>query len=146
MELGLPLTKITTSNSAFVVPAEKVAELGGGGRPKVVVTVEGVTWRTSIAPMGGRHLIGLTKAQHAQTGVEDGTTYLITVVLDEAPRVVEVPDDLAEVLAADERAKAVWQRWSYTRQKEAAAALTGAKKPETPARRLAKIVADLGGS
>lgn len=143
MKRALLLEPITASNSAFVVPDDDVAGLGGGGRPKVVVTVEGVTWRTSLARMNGRYLLGLTKAQYAETGVASGQTYDIEIALDTAPRVVEVPADLAVELAADDARRAAWQGWSYTRQKEAARSLTEAKQAATRERRLAKIVTDL---
>lgn len=143
MLLTLPFEAITASNGAFVIPDDAVADLGGGGRPKVTVQIEGVTWRTSIHRMGGRYLLGLTKAQKAETGVELGQTYDVSIELDTAERTVEVPDDLARELAADPAAAATWEGWSFTRRKEAATALTGAKKPETRERRLAKVLADL---
>jgi Bacteriocin-protection, YdeI or OmpD-Associated/Domain of unknown function (DUF1905) len=144
MILELTLEPITASNCAFVVPDADVAALGGGGRPKVNITANGVTWRTSIARMGGRYLLGLTKAQFAEAGVRVGDRYLVAIVLETDERVVEVPEDLARALASDERRQAAWEAWSYTRRKEAAVALTGAKLPSTRERRLAKILAELG--
>lgn len=145
MRRTLQLRAITASNSAFTIEDADVVALGGGGRPKVVVTVEGVTWRTSLARMGGCYLLGLTKAQFAETGVAVGESYEVEIVLDTEPRVVEVPDDLAAALASDPGRAAAWQRWSYTRQKEAALALTAAKQAATRERRLAKLLGELAG-
>lgn len=139
----LRLEPVSASNSAFWIDEDDVLALGGGRRPKVVVTVEGVTWRTSIAPMGGHFCLGLTKAQYAETGVLAGRDHAIEFVLDTAPRTVEPPEDLATALASDAGLAAAWQAWSYTRQKEAAASLTGAKQPQTRARRLTKVLDDL---
>jgi len=142
--LDLVLEPISASNCGFVVPDADVAALGGGGRPKVTVTVNGATWRTSIARMGGRYLLGLTKAQFADAGVRAEERYSIEVGLDTKERVVEVPDDLAAALASEPARKAVWDGWSYTRRKEAALALTAAKQATTRERRLARLLADLG--
>lgn len=140
MKLSLPLTQITTSNTAFVIPDEILEELGGGRRPPVRVTIAGQQLALRIAPMGGRNLIGLTKANKAKLGVEAGETYQLEIELDTAERTVEVPDDLAAALADRPAARAAWDNLSYTRRKEAAASLTGAKKPETRQRRLAGIL------
>ncbi|OYO19693.1 2-isopropylmalate synthase [Enemella evansiae] len=144
MKLSLPLTQITTSNTAFVIPDEILEELGGGRRPPVRVTIAGQQLALRIAPMGGRNLIGLTKANKAKLGVEAGETYQLEIELDTAERTVEVPDDLAAALADRPAARAAWDNLSYTRRKEAAASLTGAKKPETRQRRLAGILDTLG--
>lgn len=144
MRLTLPLEQITSSNTGFVVPADAVAELGGGKRPPVLVTVAAHTLRLRIAPMGERSLIGLTKAHQALLGVEAGQSYDVRIELDTAERTVEIPDDLAAALRADERASTAWHSWSYTKRKEAAHSLTDAKKPETRERRLAAILTSLG--
>jgi uncharacterized protein YdeI (YjbR/CyaY-like superfamily) len=68
---------------------------------------------------------------------------VVDVVLDTAPRTVDVPDDLAAELAGDGRARETWATWSFTRQKEAARLLTEAKQPETRTRRLTKVLAEL---
>jgi len=139
----LTLEPMSASNSAFWVDEADVLALGGGRRPKVVVTVEGVTWRTSIAPMGGHFCLGLTKAQYAQTGVQAGQSYEIEFVLDTEERMVEIPEDLEAVLSGDADLRAAWDRLSYTHRKEHALALTSAKKDETRNRRLQAIIAAL---
>lgn len=143
MKLSLPLTQITASNSAFVIPEETVAALGGGKRPPVRLTVAGQTLALRIAPMGGRNLIGLTKANKALLGVEVGTTYPLEIELDTSERTVEVPDDLAAALSERPALRTAWEALSFTNRKEAANSLTGAKKPETRARRLAALLESL---
>ncbi|HEX5087447.1 MAG TPA: YdeI/OmpD-associated family protein [Nocardioides sp.] len=53
--------------------------------------------------------------------------------------------DLAAERDRDAAARATWETWSFTRQKEAARSLTEARKPETRARRLEKVLAELRG-
>jgi hypothetical protein len=146
MKLHLILEPQGGNNTGFVIPDAVVEELGGGRRPKVAVTVGAHTWRGSIASMGGRFLLGVNKAQRDATGLAAGDEVDLEVVLDEAPRTVEVPEDLAAELAADEAAASAWSAWSFTKQKEAARQLTEAKKPETRASRLAKVLDQLRGT
>jgi uncharacterized protein YdeI (YjbR/CyaY-like superfamily) len=109
-----------------------------------VVTVGPHTWRSSIANMGGEQFwLGVSLANRAAAGVAAGQTLDVQIELDTAPRTVDVPDDLAGELDRDPAARAAWDRWSFTRQKEAARALTEAKKPETRTRRLEKVLAEL---
>ncbi|WP_040158841.1 YdeI/OmpD-associated family protein [Nigerium massiliense] len=144
MKLTADVEAINASNVAYIIPDDVVAELGSR-RPKVVVTVNGHTWRSSIASMGGRFLLGLTKQQRADTGIEPGPAQPLEIVLDTEERTVKAPDDLAAALAEDDAAAQRWAGWSYTRRKEAAGQLTSAKKDETRARRLATILAELRG-
>jgi uncharacterized protein YdeI (YjbR/CyaY-like superfamily) len=65
------------------------------------------------------------------------------VELDEAPRTVTVPADLAEALALDAAASAAFGRLSYSHQQRHVLAIESAKAPETRQRRIAKTVADL---
>jgi hypothetical protein len=133
------------NTAGFVVPDEVVEELGGGRKPKVVVTVGKHTWRSSIVNMGGQFMLGVSMANREAAGVAAGQTLDVDVELDTAPRTVEVPDDLAAELAGDDVASAAWATWSFTRQNEAARLLTEAKKPETRERRLEKVLAELRG-
>jgi hypothetical protein len=131
------------NTAGFVVPDEVVEELGGGRKPKVVVTIGKHTWRSSIVNMGGQFMLGVSMANREAAGVAAGQTLDVDVELDTAPRTVEVPDDLTAELAGDDVASAAWATWSFTRQNEAARLLTEAKKPETRERRLEKVLAEL---
>ena len=94
------------STTGFEVPPEVVAALGAGKRPKVVVTIGGHSWRTSIAPMGGGFMLGVSAANRAAAGIVAGQSVTVRVAVDDAPRVVEVPADLAEALAGAPEATA----------------------------------------
>lgn len=145
MKLRLPAEAISASNLGFTVDEADVLALGAGKRPPVVVTVGEGTFRTRIAPMGGYYLIGITKANKALTGIEAGEVYDLEVILDTAERTVEVPAELAEALDADAQLRATWDAWSFTRRREAAESIAGAKRPETRARRVAATLELLRG-
>ena len=98
--------------AAVVLDDSQVAAVGEGAkRFPVVATVNGYTWRTSVARMGGEFLLGLSKEVRQGAGVEAGDEVEVTVELDTAPREVEVPEALAAALAADPQAKASFSRW-----------------------------------
>ena len=131
------------STTGFEVPPEVVTTLGAGKRPKVVVTIGGHSWRTSIAPMGGGFMLGVSAANRASTGLLAGQKVTVIVAVDDAPRVVEVPADLAEALAGAPEATAAWARLSYSHQRAHVEAVLAAKRPETRAARVLKTLAIL---
>jgi hypothetical protein len=145
MHLRLELERTGANTAGFRIADEVVEELGGGRRPKVVVTVGPHTWRSSIANMGGEFWLGVSKENREAAGVAAGETLDLEVELDTAARTVDVPDDLAAELDRDPAARTAWAGWSFTRQKEAARQLTEARKPETRERRLLKVLAELRG-
>jgi hypothetical protein len=145
MRLRLELESTGGNTAGFRIPDEVVYELGGGRRPKVVVTLGPHTWRSSIASMSGEFWLGVSSANREAAGVTAGQTLDLVVELDSDARTVDVPEDLATELGRDPGAREAWARWSFTRRNEAARLLSEAKKPETRARRLAKVLAELRG-
>lgn len=140
MRFTAELQRTGGTTTGFEVPPEVVEALAGGKRPKVSVTVNGVTFRGSIAPMGGSSWVGVSAENRTLTGAEGGQVYDVEVELDTAPRVVEVPPDLATALADDPTASRAWEALSYSHQRQHALAIEGAKAPETRARRVAKAL------
>ncbi|MFT3866263.1 MAG: YdeI/OmpD-associated family protein [Solirubrobacterales bacterium] len=125
------------------VPAEVVDALRGGKRPPVTVTINGHTWRTRLAIMRGRHLIGFSKANRAAAGVDTGDEVEVDLRLDTEPRVIEEPEDLTRALDADPVARAAFDRLSPGKKRGHIHAIEGAKKPETRVRRIEKAVESL---
>jgi hypothetical protein len=128
------------TTTGFEVPDHLVDELGGGSRPKVTVTVNGFAFRTSIARMGGRYLLGVSAERRVAAGIEAGDVLDVAVVLDTAPRVVAVPGDLAAALAQHPTAKACWESLSYSKQLWHALQVENAKADDTRAKRVAKSI------
>jgi len=127
------------------VPDDVVAALDAGKRPPVRVTVNGHTWRSTVAVMGGRNLVGVSAENRAAAGVSAGDVIDVELVLDTEKREVEVPTDLAAALAANPAAGTAFAALSYSNQSRHVLSVEGAKTDETRARRVAKVVADLGG-
>ncbi len=143
MEFRGELQRTGGTTTGFQIPDELVAGLGGGGRPKVVVTVGEFEFRSSIAKMGGAYWLGVSAERRAAGNLEGGRVYDLTITLDEVPRTVEVPEDLAEALAGEPDVKAFWETVSFSNQRWHAEQLTSAKTAETRARRLARSLESL---
>ncbi|NUT02412.1 MAG: DUF1905 domain-containing protein [Hamadaea sp.] len=127
------------------VPPDVVEALGGGKRPPVIITVNGHTWKSRVAIMRGRNLLGLSNANRQAAGVTVGEQVEVTLELDAEPRAVVEPDDFARALDADPAARAAYDGLAYTHKREHVLAIEGAKKPETRARRIEKALAMLRG-
>ncbi|SDK02743.1 YdeI/OmpD-associated family protein [Streptomyces indicus] len=125
------------------VPAELVEQLGGGKRPPVTITINGHTWRSRVAIMRGRCLLGLSNANRKAAGVEIGEEVEVDLRLDTEPRVVTEPEDLARALDADPAARAAFDALPQGRRRQHVLAVDGAKKPETRLRRIEKVIEEL---
>jgi len=127
--------------AAVILDDAQVAAVGEGAkRFPVVATVNGYTWRTSVARMGGEFLLGLNKEVRQGAGVEAGDEVEVAVELDTAPREVEVPEALAAALAADPQAKASFEGMAFTHRKEYARWVAEAKQQETRQRRVQRAL------
>lgn len=133
------------SATGIEVPADVLAGLDAGKRPKVQVTINGHTYRTSVGSMGGRSLLPVSAEVRAAAGVAAGDAVEVEVALDTAPRTVEVPDDLAAALAAVPGARAAFDALTYSNQRRHVMAVTDAKTDATRRRRIDKIAAELAG-
>jgi hypothetical protein len=130
--------------AAVVLTDEQVAAVGEGAkRFPVVATVEGYTWRTTVARMRGEFLLGLSREVREGAGVEAGDTVDLQLELDTKPREVDVPEALATALAGDGNARAAYEKLSYTHRKEYARWIAEAKRDETRERRVAKAIEQL---
>jgi Bacteriocin-protection, YdeI or OmpD-Associated/Domain of unknown function (DUF1905) len=126
---------------AFVLTDEQVAGIGGGRKAfPVRVRVNGHDLPLRLARMGGENMIGFARATRAQAGVEIGGSYDVEITLDDAPRTVEVPADLATALAADPTADRAFAAMPFTHRKEYVRWVTEAKRDTTRADRIAKTV------
>lgn len=133
------------TNTGIEVPPEVVEALGAGRRAPVVVTVNGYTYRSTIGVMGGRHLIPFSADKRRETGLAGGDPIDVVLEVDTAPRVVEVPADLAAALDAAPGAREAFDALSPSARKAHVTAVEGAKAAETRARRVAAVVDKLVG-
>jgi Bacteriocin-protection, YdeI or OmpD-Associated/Domain of unknown function (DUF1905) len=128
------------------VPPEVVESLGQGKRPRVAITINGHSWKSRVAIMRGRFLLGLSNANREAAGVEIGDEVEVELESDPEPRIVAEPADFARALGADPIARAAYDRLPDGRKREHVRAIESAKKLETRARRIQKALAALRDS
>jgi Bacteriocin-protection, YdeI or OmpD-Associated/Domain of unknown function (DUF1905) len=125
------------------VPPEVVEAFGGGKRPPVIITLNGHSWRSRVAIMRGRFLLGLSKANRQAAGVATGDEVEVKLELDAEPRVVVEPADFARALDSDPAARAAYDRLAYTYRRAHVRAIESAKKPEKRTGRIENALATL---
>jgi bifunctional DNA-binding transcriptional regulator/antitoxin component of YhaV-PrlF toxin-antitoxin module len=125
------------------IPREVVDALGGGQRPRVVITVNGHSWKSRVAIMRGRYLLGLSKANRQAAGVETGDEVEVEVEFDPETPVVVEPADLAHALDSDPVARAAYERLAFSEKRRHVHAIESARKPDTRKRRIEKLLATL---
>ena len=128
------------------VPPAIVEALDAGKRPPVTITINGHSWRSRVAIMRGRYLLGLSNANRRAAGVATGEEIEVGLELDLEPRLVVEPADFARALDADPPARAAYDRLAHSHKREHVIAIEGAKKPETRLRRIEKAITLLRAS
>jgi bifunctional DNA-binding transcriptional regulator/antitoxin component of YhaV-PrlF toxin-antitoxin module len=122
------------------VPAKVVAALGSSKRPPVRATINGFTYRSSVASMGGKFMLGVPPEFREGAGVSGGDVVEIDLELDTEPRQVSIPADFATALARDARAKRFFDALSYSNKRRLVIPIEDAKAADTRERRIAKTV------
>ncbi|MBP6016049.1 MAG: DUF1905 domain-containing protein [Candidatus Promineofilum sp.] len=126
------------------VPSEIVEALGSGKKPAVHVTINGYTYRSTVAVYGGEFMLPVSAEVRLGAGIAAGDEVEVSLTLDTEPRTVTVPPDLAAALDADVVARAAFDGLSYSNRRAIVLSIEGAKTDETRQRRLAKAVENLG--
>jgi len=127
--------------TGFEVPPEVVEALGSGKKPKVTVTINGYTYRSTVFPYTEAYMLPLAAEHRVPAGVKAGDEIEVTLELDTAPREIDVPPELAAALDADPQAKAFFDGLSYSNKRVFTLNVEGTSNPETKARRVEKAIA-----
>jgi hypothetical protein len=143
MRFRTTLEQTGRTATGFRVPDSVVEALGSGRRPAVTVTINGYTYRNTVAVMGGEYWLGVSAEHRAAAGLSGGDEIDVELALDTAPREVDVPPDLAAALDAEPVARATFDALSYSNRSWHVLQVAGAKTDETRQRRIAKSVAIL---
>lgn len=145
MQFTTTVLQARQTATGLPVPPEVIEALGSGGRPAVVVTLNGgYTYRSTVGVMGGQYLVPLSAAHRAASGVAGGDSVEVTLVVDTAPREVALPEDLVAAMSSA-GVRAAFDALSNSRQRALADPVEQAKSPETRQRRIDKAVETLRG-
>jgi hypothetical protein len=137
-------TLIHEGPMCFIRVPFDVRAVFGKARPPVKVTLNGYTYRSTIASMGNGPCIPLRKSNREAAGLQGNETLEVRLELDTEKRVVTPPKALVSELKRKPGAWARWGELSYSHQREYVEAIEGAKKPETRIRRIATAVEKIG--
>jgi len=125
------------------VPAEVVASLGTSKKPAVRVTIEGHTYRSTVAVRGGKFMLPISAENRAGAGMAAGDEVDIELELDTEPREITVPSDFAEALDRVADARKTFDGLSNSVKQWHVLSIEGAKTAETRERRIEKSVSTL---
>ena len=115
--------------TGIAVPDDVVAALGPGRRHRVVVTLPGHTFRTTLGTVDGVVKVPVSADVRRAAGVAAGEELEVALALDTEPRTVALPEDLDAALTDD--ARRFWRGLSPSRQRAWAEWVTSAKKEQT---------------
>jgi hypothetical protein len=133
------------AGALFVEVPFDVKKEFGKARPAVKVSINGYSYRSTISVYGGKYYLPVRKDRREAAGVKAGDIIVVTMQPDTEVRKVDPPAALSAALAKNGPARAQWERLSYSRKKEHADALLQAKRSETRARRVQRILEKLTG-
>ena len=140
MEFRTTIQQSGKTATGIRVPDEVVAALSAGKRPAVRVTINGYTYRSTVAVMGGAFMIALSAENRAAAGVAGGDEVDVGIELDTASREVSVPADLDDALNQNPDARRFFDGLSYSNKLRHVLSIEDAKTAETRQRRIGKAV------
>lgn len=129
--------------TGIVVPPDVVESLGSGKRPAVQVTIDGYTYRSTIAPMGGVFMLPVSAEVREAAHVAAGDEVDVDVERDSEPREVSVPTDFLDAFEGDAAAKRFFEGLSYSNKRRVVLPIEEAKTAETRQKRIAKAISTL---
>jgi hypothetical protein len=122
---------------AYIDVPFDVEQAFGKQRVKVLATIDGVPYRGSLVRMGTEcHILGVLKQIRQQIGKTFGDEVEVSLQEEVEPRVVSLPDDLRQALEADAEAGGLFEKLSYSHQREYVLWIEEAKRPETRQKRV----------
>ena len=138
-------TILTAGKTAtgICIPDQIIESFNAGKKPPIKITLNGFAYRSRVAVMGGKYMVGVSADVRAASGVKGGDTLTIEIELDNEERKVELPDDFKKLLDKNLNAKKFFQALSYSKQKNYVTLIDQAKTEETRQKRMDKSISDL---
>lgn len=143
MKIRLMIQGTGKTAAGMEIPADVVEALGAGKKPPVRVTINGYTYRSTVASMRGSFWVGVSNDNRAKAGVAAGQEVDVDLELDTEPREVTVPADFRAALDGDPVAARFFDGLSYSNRLRHVLSIDDARTPETRQRRIDKAVATL---
>jgi len=138
-----PVVEAPEPMKGLEVPSEVVEALGAGKRPPIIITINGHAWRSRIAIMRGRNLVGFSNANRKAAGIATGDHVEVELELDLGSRVAVEPDDLRADLDAEPLARQAFDRLTESQKCQQVRTIDSAKMSETRVRRIRALISVL---
>ena len=122
------------------IPSEIIEKLGAGKKPAVKVSINGFTYRSTVAVMGGAFMVGVNAENREQAKVRGGDKINVTIKLDNDPREVEIPIEFKKALDKNEKAKKIFETLSYSKKAALIYPIAKSKKDGTRIRNIEKAL------
>jgi uncharacterized protein YdeI (YjbR/CyaY-like superfamily) len=97
-----------------------------------------------VGVYGDSYLIPFNAAHREASGLGAGSVVTVTLELDTAPRITELPDDLAAALA-ERNLREIFDKLAPSKRKEFVRQVEDAKSQETRTRRIGVVVLKVEG-
>ncbi|HNF47782.1 MAG TPA: YdeI/OmpD-associated family protein [Chitinophagales bacterium] len=124
----------------FYIPLElDVEKTFGKKRFKAKIWYNDVLYRGLIAKYDGGYFLMINKAIRAQLNKKAGDIVNVKIEQDLEERIVELPTVLVDFFNRENLLKSVFDKLSYTHQKEYVQWITSAKREETLQNRMIKL-------
>ena len=125
------------------IPEKVLAALGAGKKPPGKMKVNGYAFRSTVATVDGKYMVGFSADHRASSGIKGGDPIEVQIELDTEPRTVDLPADFGAALNADATAKATFEKLSNSMKGYHVTQVMSAKTDETRQRRIEKSIATL---
>ena len=125
------------------IPPEIIEKLNAGKKPPVKVTINGFTYRSTVAVMGGDFMVGVSAENREGAKVKGGDKIDVTMELDTEPRTLELPAEFKKALVKNTKAKKAFDSLSISKQKVHVLPIANAKTDETRNRNIDKAISAL---
>ncbi len=141
-------TILTAGKTAtgICIPDDIIEKLGAGKKPPIKITLNGYTYRSTVAVMHGKFMVGVSADVREAAGVKGGDKLTVDIELDTEVREVTLPPDFKKALDKNPKAKKFFEALSFSKQKNHVTIIEQAKTDDTRQRRIEKAIDDLSAN
>ncbi|HRH49322.1 MAG TPA: YdeI/OmpD-associated family protein [Panacibacter sp.] len=143
MKFKTKLLQAGKTATGIEIPAKIVEGFGVGKKPPVRITINGYTYRNTVAVMGGVYMVGVSAEHRKGANVNGGDEIEVTIELDTQPRAVDIPEAFEKALKKNAVAKKCFESLSYSKKNGIVTVIRDAKTEETKQRRIEKAISNL---
>jgi hypothetical protein len=124
----------------FYIPESFTNAVGAKGRINVLATVDGAEFRGTLLPSNNGHYLVYNQAIREHCGKKLGDILYVSLEVDDQPRELEVPQDVAAPLAGSETAMGKFTSLPYYMRREEINKINSAKTLPTREKRIKALI------